>query len=66
MKGRETELPKTIVEAIKDPLKHMLRNALEHGVEMPASPPRLGEFRGKKNSSPRVSLRRQGKYRDHR
>jgi two-component system chemotaxis sensor kinase CheA len=35
MEGRETELDKTIVEAIKDPLTHMVRNAVDHGVEKP-------------------------------
>jgi two-component system chemotaxis sensor kinase CheA len=35
MVGRETELDKTIIEAIKDPLTHMVRNAVDHGVEKP-------------------------------
>ena len=35
MEGRETELDKTIIEAIKDPLTHMVRNAVDHGVEKP-------------------------------
>ena len=35
MEGRETELDKTIVEAIKDPLTHMVRNSVDHGVEAP-------------------------------
>jgi len=35
MEGRETELDKTIIEAIKDPLMHMVRNAVDHGVERP-------------------------------
>ena len=35
MEGRETELDKTIIEAIKDPLMHMVRNAVDHGVEKP-------------------------------
>jgi two-component system chemotaxis sensor kinase CheA len=34
--GRETELDKTIVEAIRDPLTHMVRNAVDHGIEPPA------------------------------
>ncbi len=33
MEGAETELDKTIIEAIKDPLTHMVRNACDHGVE---------------------------------
>src|SRR5262249_15550282 len=36
MEGQETELDKTIVEAIRDPLTHMVRNAVDHGIEPPA------------------------------
>ena len=35
MEGNETELDRTIIEAIKDPLTHLVRNALDHGVELP-------------------------------
>jgi two-component system chemotaxis sensor kinase CheA len=35
MDGRNTELDKTLIEAIKDPLTHLLRNSLDHGVEKP-------------------------------
>ena len=34
--GKNTELDKTLIEAIKDPLTHLLRNAVDHGIEMPA------------------------------
>ena len=34
MDGSETELDKTILEAIKDPLTHIVRNAVDHGIEM--------------------------------
>jgi two-component system chemotaxis sensor kinase CheA len=34
--GQDTELDKTIVEAIRDPLTHMVRNAIDHGIESPA------------------------------
>ena len=33
--GEETELDKTVIEAINDPLVHMLRNAVDHGIEAP-------------------------------
>ncbi len=33
--GAETELDRTIIEAIKDPLVHLVRNACDHGVEAP-------------------------------
>lgn len=35
MSGKDTELDKTIIEAIKDPLTHLVRNAADHGVERP-------------------------------
>ena len=35
MEGKETELDKTIIESIKDPLTHLVRNAVDHGIEMP-------------------------------
>ncbi|MGS0765009.1 chemotaxis protein CheW [Syntrophomonas curvata] len=33
--GEDTELDKTVIEAINDPLVHMLRNAVDHGIENP-------------------------------
>jgi two-component system, chemotaxis family, sensor kinase CheA len=33
--GQDTELDKTIIEAIKDPLTHLVRNAVDHGLEAP-------------------------------
>ncbi len=35
MDGKETELDKTIIEAIKDPLTHIVRNTIDHGIETP-------------------------------
>ena len=35
MDGTETELDRTIIEAIKDPLVHLVRNACDHGIERP-------------------------------
>ena len=35
MEGKETELDKTLIEAIKDPLTHLVRNAVDHGIERP-------------------------------
>jgi chemotaxis protein histidine kinase CheA len=34
--GDETELDKTVLEQIADPLVHLVRNALDHGIELPA------------------------------
>jgi len=33
--GGETELDKTVIEKISDPLVHILRNAVDHGIELP-------------------------------
>lgn len=35
IEGKEVELDKTVIEQIGDPLKHMIRNAIDHGIEMP-------------------------------
>jgi two-component system, chemotaxis family, sensor kinase CheA len=35
VEGEETELDKTLLEAIKDPLTHLVRNAVDHGIETP-------------------------------
>ena len=34
--GAETELDKTVIDRLKDPLVHILRNSLDHGIETPA------------------------------
>lgn len=36
MEGEETELDRQLLEMIKDPLTHMVRNSCDHGLEMPA------------------------------
>jgi len=35
--GENTEIDKSVVELINDPLVHLIRNSLDHGIEMPAS-----------------------------
>ena len=35
--GKETELDRTVVDALGDPLVHLVRNALDHGLESPAT-----------------------------
>ncbi|MGV3515552.1 chemotaxis protein CheW [Luteitalea sp.] len=37
MEGKETDLDRTIIEAIKDPLTHIIRNSVDHGIEGPAA-----------------------------
>jgi two-component system chemotaxis sensor kinase CheA len=43
--GEETELDRNMVEAIADPLVHMVRNAADHGIESPEERERLGKSR---------------------
>ena len=38
IRGRETELDKKIIEQISEPLIHLIRNAVDHGIEAPAAP----------------------------
>ena len=50
IRGEETELDKTIVEQIADPLVHLIRNSMDHGFETPAAreakgKPRKGTLR---------------------
>jgi two-component system, chemotaxis family, sensor kinase CheA len=35
MQGKETELDRSLLEAVKDPLTHLVRNAVDHGIENP-------------------------------
>ncbi len=43
IEGGETELDKTVVEKITDPLTHLVRNSLDHGIESPAERLRQGK-----------------------
>ncbi len=43
MDGADTELDRTIIEAIKDPLVHLVRNACDHGIETPDVRARAGK-----------------------
>jgi two-component system chemotaxis sensor kinase CheA len=50
MSGKETELDRTVLEAIKDPLTHIVRNSVDHGIERPdvrasRSKPKTGTLR---------------------
>ncbi|HKM48048.1 MAG TPA: chemotaxis protein CheW [Terriglobales bacterium] len=45
MEGKETELDKTIIEAIKDPLTHLVRNSVDHGIELPEVRMKAGKER---------------------
>ncbi len=43
--GEDTDLDKNLVEALADPLVHLVRNAVDHGVEMPDDRERAGKPR---------------------
>jgi two-component system, chemotaxis family, sensor kinase CheA len=43
MEGRDTELDKTLLEAVKDPLTHLVRNSVDHGVEDAETRVRVGK-----------------------
>ncbi len=43
MEGKETELDKTIIEAVKDPLTHLVRNSVDHGIELPQDRVKAGK-----------------------
>ena len=45
MIGEETDLDKNLVEALADPLVHLVRNAVDHGIEMPAEREAAGKPR---------------------
>ncbi len=46
--GSETELDRNVVEAVSDPLVHMVRNAIDHGMEFPEDREKLGKPRAGK------------------
>ncbi|MCP4612595.1 MAG: chemotaxis protein CheA [Planctomycetes bacterium] len=50
--GDETELDRTVVDKISDPLVHMLRNAIDHGIEPPEERTKIG-----KDSKGQIELR---------
>ncbi|WDJ99687.1 chemotaxis protein CheA [Xanthomonas campestris pv. incanae] len=57
--GAETELDRNLVEALADPMVHLVRNAIDHGIESPA----LREATGKPRSGHvRLSAQQEGDY----
>jgi two-component system chemotaxis sensor kinase CheA len=45
MEGAETELDRSLLEAVKDPLTHLVRNAVDHGIEPPEARVEAGKDR---------------------
>jgi two-component system chemotaxis sensor kinase CheA len=48
MEGEDTDLDKNLVEALADPLVHLVRNAVDHGIEMPDAREAVGKARAGK------------------
>ncbi len=55
--GEDTELDKTMVELIGDPLLHLVRNSLDHGIELPAIREQAGKPR---HGTIRLEARQEG------
>ena len=43
IKGEETELDKSVIEEINDPLVHLIRNSVDHGIELPEERVKIGK-----------------------
>jgi two-component system chemotaxis sensor kinase CheA len=73
MSGEETELDKNMVEELVDPLTHMVRNAVDHGIELPDERKKQGKIEQgavslaacHKGGSVVIELRDDGKGLDH-
>lgn len=50
VKGGETEIDRRILEELKDPITHLIRNAIDHGIELP-------QERIKKNKTPHGTIK---------
>ncbi len=59
MEGQETELDRSVIEIISDPLIHMLRNSVDHGIEPPEQREALGKPR---QGTIRLSARHEESY----
>ncbi|MEZ4742277.1 MAG: chemotaxis protein CheA [Bdellovibrionota bacterium] len=57
IEGEDTELDKTLVEKIGDPLVHLIRNSCDHGIEMPADRFKQGKS---ENGYIKLSARQEG------
>ncbi|RZD18600.1 MAG: chemotaxis protein CheA [Candidatus Acididesulfobacter diazotrophicus] len=57
--GEETELDKSVIEEIGDPLVHLIRNSIDHGIEMPEDRIKAGK---PKAGSIKLSAEHEGNY----
>jgi two-component system chemotaxis sensor kinase CheA len=57
--GGETELDKTVIDQLGDPLVHLLRNSMDHGIEIPDIREKVGK---KKTGTIRLSASQEGNH----
>ena len=58
IEGAQGEMDRNLLERMKAPFEHMLRNALAHGIETPARAPRRRQARGRHGQASSVQPRR--------
>ena len=66
MQGAETELDRQVLDLIKDPLTHMVRNSADHGLETPGRASRRRQVRARPHSPVRLSRGRPHHHPDRR
>ena len=54
--GEETEVDKNVLDNLSDPLMHLIRNAMDHGLETPEERTALGQARNGARSSLRPRI----------
>lgn len=59
IKGEKTELDKTLIEEINDPLVHLIRNSVDHGIESPEQREKAGKS---KNGTITLSAEHEGNH----
>jgi len=64
--GAETELDRTVIDEIGDPLVHLIRNAIDHGIETPETRLKYGKKRRRNAAAQRISQRKSCLYRNRR
>ena len=64
MVGEETEIDRNMVDEIYNPLVHMVRNAVDHGLETPEDRVKAGKSEKGLDQSPGLSSRRKYRHRD--
>jgi two-component system chemotaxis sensor kinase CheA len=59
LEGKETELDRTVIDEIGEPLLHLLRNSIDHGIELPSERAKRGK---PEKGMIRLSARHEGNY----